>query len=107
MLGFDRLIITNLFALRSTDPGGLLVAADPIGSENDETLKSVFERASMTVCAWGTRPNKLFVLRRMRSLVRILPPALHCLKISKDGLPCHPLYLSYDLTPQRYYIDRF
>jgi len=42
--GYEKLIVTNLFALRSTDPSSLVAAADPVGPKNDEFLiKSAFE----------------------------------------------------------------
>lgn len=117
-MGFGAVIITNLFALRSTDPNGLLAAAklferrstdpncflaadDPVGRDNDIFLSWVSHYcAHEVVCAWGTRPNPKFVAERMRKAIPLLPAEkLRVLKLSKDGFPCHPLYLSYSLAP--------
>lgn len=99
-LGFGGVMITNLFALRSTDPNGLLSANDPIGPRNDTVLSIAGGLAKQIVCAWGTRPNPKFVASRM---IKVIPnlqaDKLRVLKLSKDGLPCHPLYLPYSLRP--------
>lgn len=35
---YERLVVTNLFAFRATDPGDLRFAKDPIGPENDRHI---------------------------------------------------------------------
>jgi hypothetical protein len=50
---FGRLVMTNLFAFRSTAPARLYEAADPIGPENDTHLLEEARKASEVLCAWG------------------------------------------------------
>lgn len=96
--GYGDMVVTNLFAWRSTDPKGLLSAIDPIGPENDYHLANEARLADLIVCAWGT-PGKLkgraAVVLDM--LGRIDMP--HCLARTKQGQPGHPLYLAGDLKP--------
>ena len=47
VLGFDGLSIINLFALRSTDPRGLLLVDDPCGPENDAYILQEAQMAAM------------------------------------------------------------
>lgn len=100
-LGYGGLEVVNLFALRSTDPKALYGHADPVGPKNDSAILSAAERGNV-VCAWGNhgklqgRDKAVLALLRAAGL-----PAL-ALKVSKDGHPSHPLYLSYDLEPTVY-----
>lgn len=51
--GYGGLVIANLFAYRSTDPGNLYKVLDPVGPENDDYLKRLSSEASETICAWS------------------------------------------------------
>lgn len=101
--GFGDLVITNLFALRSTDPAALSRAEDPIGPDNDVTLLDRAARASLVVCGWGFNARKVkgwggrhaVVLRNLID-AGIRP---HALKLTGTGDPGHPLYLSAALKP--------
>lgn len=98
-------VMLNLFALRSTNPRGLLECDDPVGPENDVAILARAGRADTTfVCAWGGpySPNALGKLVRLRALAvkRLLAgKPLHCLATAKGGEPRHPLYLSSSLVP--------
>lgn len=51
--GFGGLEVVNLFACRSTHPGGLRSAQDPVGPENDRFLAAAWDRADRVIVAWG------------------------------------------------------
>ena len=100
-LGHGGLEVVNLFALRSTDPKALYGHADPVGPENDSAILSAAEQGNV-VCAWGNRGE---LRGRDKAVLRLLRAAglpVLALKVSKDGHPSHPLYLSYDLRPEPY-----
>lgn len=55
--GYASLTIVNLFALRATDPKALRSADDPIGPDNDDTIRRVTRDATRVIVAWG-KPRK-------------------------------------------------
>ncbi len=106
--GMGGVVALNLFALRSTDPRGLLECDDPVGPENDREIVSRTGLADTTlICAWGGpySPKALGKLVRMRALhvKRLLAgQRLMCLAMAKGGEPRHPLYLKNELLPIEY-----
>ena len=100
--GHSVVRIVNLFALRSTDPRGLLAARDPVGPDNDAHIARVLCRsaASTVVVAWGSpktaRLRRLIEARALHvgSLLRA-PRNVWCLGRARDGHPRHPLMLPY------------
>ena len=93
--GYGGLIMTNIFALRSTDPNGLTRIGDPVGPRNDYWLKRSHAQAGVVVAAWGIWGQ----LQGRGAHVRALLPKLQCLGTTKGGDPRHPLYLRGDLRP--------
>jgi hypothetical protein len=93
--GYGGLYMTNLFAFRATKPKDMKVVDDPIGPENDLYLMALAEEAGVIVAAWGANGTH----RGRDAEVRRLLPTLHCLSLTKDGHPGHPLYLLKTLTP--------
>lgn len=97
--GYDGLVVTNLFAYRSTDPTMLREAADPIGPENDEHITREASGANLVLCGWGadkavgSRGAELLAMLRNKGIVP------HCLIRTKDGFPGHPLFLPKRLKP--------
>lgn len=89
------LVVMNLFALRATDPSALRRAVDPVGPENDEYIKRLLGDGYATVvCAWGSDP---FARTRASEFLRLMDGRpLHCLGITKNGSPKHPLYVRGD-----------
>jgi len=96
--GYGGMVMTNIFAYRSTDPAGLKIPDDPIGPENDSFIKKLSFSAGITVCAWGIHGN---YLSRGKTVLSFLKDP-HYLKLTKDGTPNHPLYLKANLKPKLY-----
>lgn len=96
-LGFDRLSVANLFALRSTNPDALREHDDPVGPNNDQYLVELAKNADLIICAWGNHGGLNGRATQVRELLKGIP--LHCLRVSKHGHPGHPLYLPAALQP--------
>jgi len=97
--GYEGLIVTNIFALRATDPTVMLCHPEPIGPDNDAAIVRASLAAHMIICAWGNDGRHLNRAERVMKL--LAGRELHYLKINEaTGYPAHPLYLSYSLQPQ-------
>ena len=96
--GYKRLVVTNIFAYRATNPAELRHAVNPVGPDNDDWLLRSASLANLVVCAWGNHGTFLDRGFRVRQLLYRWVP-LNVLKLSKTGVPCHPLYLPYRLQP--------
>lgn len=100
--GCGGLVVTNIFALRSTDPGNLRLTDDPVGPRNDQAIWDAATEADTVVCAWGDHG---LYRGRASDVMQIIMQGdmlakLRCLKKNKSGQPSHPLYLPYNLKPQ-------
>jgi hypothetical protein len=101
--GYRTLVVTNLFALRATDPAALKTAVEAVGPENDGHLLEQARVADLVVCAWGAT-GKLYGRGDRVTLILAVEArkTLHCLRKTAAGHPGHPLYLPASLTPQRW-----
>jgi hypothetical protein len=100
--GFERFMVGNLFAYRSTDIKALRGASDPVGPDNDKHLRAMLREADMVIAAWGSL-NKLpdSLRRRWREDVHLadrVPHQMHMIGLCADGHPKHPLMVGYDAT---------
>jgi hypothetical protein len=95
------LVKCNLFAFRSTKPGALLKAHDPVGPRNDEHLRREIARAAIVVCAWGTHAAVNLNLRAsaVKGMIRAAGKVAHAIRLTAGGAPEHPLYLPKNLKP--------
>lgn len=96
-LGFDGLYVTNLFALRSTDPAMLYTHPEPVGLDNDQHILETASDSEIVVCAWGAHgqhAERLVQVRR-KLLLAGFGGKLLCLGLTKYGHPRHPLYVPY------------
>lgn len=96
--GFEWLKVVNLFAYRSTDPTELARVDDPSGPDNLCTIAKVVGSSDLVVCAWGAFPH--WKRDQHVALVMELIAAPHCLGLTKNGSPRHPLYVRADAQPQ-------
>ena len=97
---FGTLIVTNIFAWRSTNPKVLRQVADPIGPENDRWIMEWARRSDMVLLAYGTNGRyrqRGDIVRRMLTDLGI---ELWCLGWTDEGFPAHPLYLPMTIRPQ-------
>ena len=110
-----RLIVVNLYGLRSTEPENLFPPRntydghpqpdwDPVGPHNDEYIALAFNEALVTggkiVFAWGQHKAPK-IDERIQNVERLLPASMKacCLEgRTKSGRPKHPLMQGYD-TP--------
>jgi hypothetical protein len=93
--GFGGVMMVNLFAWRATDPRDMMAAKDPVGPDNNAALIHAYLTTEMAIAAWGTRGAFL----GRDAAVRDLLPDLHCLRLTRDGHPGHPLHLPRELRP--------
>jgi hypothetical protein len=100
--GYGSLVMANLFAFRSTDPENLTTAPDPIGPENDRFLSTLSSEAGIIVAGWGVNGTLMDRAEHVLNLLRQAGKEIHCLGVTKHGLPRHPLYLSKARTPVLY-----
>jgi hypothetical protein len=93
--GYDGMWVTNLFALRATDPKKLKIVEDPVGKDNDSYLEQYARKGAIVVLAWGGAGN---FLNRGEEVIKLLSKIkpLHCIKNLKSGAPQHPLYINQD-----------
>lgn len=95
--------VVNLYAWRATDPKELAVARREGLLEVPENREAIYEavgRASLVVAAWGAHSAaRLDCARPPRNVLRARLDerglTCHAIRISKDGQPCHPLYMPY------------
>lgn len=97
---YAELVVLNLFALRSTDPKKLYKDEDPVGPENDTYIKQVCVESHLVICAWGVHGALKGRGKEVLAMVSIYKP--HYLKLTRDGIPGHPLYLRADEKPTKF-----
>lgn len=98
--GNSRLIVVNIFALRSTDPKVLYKHPDPVGRLNNYHIDKAAAEATTIICAWGAH-GKLY--RRGRDVLYLLEARRpQHLGLTKGLQPKHPLYLKADLKPMHF-----
>ena len=100
--GAGGVTVVNLFAYRATEPADLRKAPDPVGPHNDLFIRDVCCRPAVVVAAWGAHGG---LHGRDTAVTRMLAGAgvrLHCLGLTRDGHPKHPLYVSGSTPLQLY-----
>lgn len=92
--GYNRLLLVNLFAMRSKDPRQLLTDQDPIGPENAAYVFRATTEADLVVAAWG---NHKATAKAPQYLIG--KESLFCLGHNTDQSPRHPLYVPKTASP--------
>lgn len=103
--GFSRLVVTNLFTFRATDPKDLKRCADvdwarAVGLADGALIEQA-KAATIIVAAWGNHGN---LYGRAKDVVeRVLPGRkFYCIGITKQGMPLHPVMAGYTNKPIEY-----
>jgi len=99
-LGFDALVVVNIFAYRATDPREIVELGggeESQGPENGMYIHWACRQGKLLIAAWGSLREPLRGAARIISkVVRGEGLALKCLGKTKDGQPRHPLYVRKD-----------
>ena len=81
---------------------GAVFSADPVGPGNDAALHNFSLQESLTVAGWGVHGAHQLRAGKVETDLAMEGIALHCLGLTKDGWPKHPLYLRRDCWPELY-----
>jgi hypothetical protein len=89
--GMGRLLLVNLYALRSTDPAALARHSDPQGPLNAMHVRAALHEAQMIVAAWGAHPMALRSSLRLKLSI-MAPDEVRpvCLGYAGKRQPRHP-----------------
>lgn len=96
--GYGGLTIANLYAARTPYPEALRALRDPVGPDNDDTLRALAQAAGVVVAAWGAHP---LAPRRVATVLPLLNRPV-CLGTTAAGHPRHPLYVRGTTRPSPY-----
>jgi hypothetical protein len=97
--GYARLEVCNLFGWRATDPKRLLTADDPVGNANDVHLVAAAVAADLIIAAWGASLVPATHAFRADQVLQLLARPVHCLGLTKESHPVHPLRQPAHLNP--------
>ena len=100
--GYGSFEVVNLYGWRATDPKELILAPNPVGSDNDAIAGAAVGRCDVTICAWGANKMAGPRERSMWGLIKSRRPAAFCLGTTKAGHPKHPLYIKTGTIPTIY-----
>lgn len=92
--GYGAQVVVNACAYRATDKLRLLEVKDPVGRFNLEAIRIAAESVDLIVVAHGQLPKGL--QKHADAMVNMLLKhghTLHVLKLSKGGIPYHPLLI--------------
>ena len=101
-LGYGAIRIGNLFAWRETSPEALRKARRPVGPETDRLLLEGARWADAVLCAWGVHGAHRGRADEVKALLATSDTPLVHLGLTREGHPRHPLYVSYEVTPERW-----
>ncbi len=102
--GYSGIIVTNLFAMRATDPKHLhktLAAGNweyAVGPGNDDAIANAAEKSDLHVVAWGANASNPQIQIRVREVMRMFAVP-SCIGVTKGGHPLHPCMAPYTDAP--------
>ncbi len=92
--GYGGIILVNLFAWRSTDKNEIRRVADPVGPDNDSTIRDTLATVDDILVAWGNDGVYLGRSGVVRTILARFQKRIFCIKENNTGEPVHPLYQS-------------
>lgn len=100
--GFGGIYVGNIFPYRATDPKDLLGLPifKLVPPCNIEHISEMAALCHLLILAYGNPVRKEY-----RPI--FIDDTWHILKLTKQGNPCHPLYLKGELQPSPYISDFF
>lgn len=101
-LGHGAIEVVNLYAYRATDPKDLKAAGYPVGPSNDDHIRSVVNihgNDHNLICAWGANARGLSRPTDVKGMIHDIGKPMYSLRLTKDGVPSHPLMLPYSCKP--------
>lgn len=107
MWGYGGVVITNIFALKATDPEQLYITlmayrdtSKLVGAGNDGMITNTAFECEATIAGWGNHGKLCGRGEYVKHLFDEMEKPLFYLKMSNQGQPYHPLYLPYSLGPE-------
>lgn len=98
--GYAALRVVNLYAYRATKPEALKAVADPIGPDHAVHFMGALHASALVVAAWGACKHA-----KIDHVKHILTNTLvHCLGVTANGSPKHPLYVKGSALPDVYQV---
>jgi len=97
--GFGGMLFVNLYAYRAKNPSTLYMVQDPIGPDNDKSLRWVCARAEKIIVAWGNRGPSV-VANQILHVMNVLSSywdVMYSLGTTNQGQPTHPRFIAPDV----------
>ncbi len=103
--GYGRMIVVNLYAVRSRDPKAVARTVDPVGPLNNYWTREAIGESRELICAWGCAQHMPGIGNRINEVMAIAREekvATLCLGQRRDSHPRHPLMLPYATERESY-----
>ena len=102
--GFGKLVVVNLYPIRSSSPSvakGYAQTSVFRGEreQNGRRIRNEARRASLVVAAWGSSPFAVDMGQRVWSMLNGCRIDLYCIGTTKSGAPKHPLARGANRVP--------
>ena len=91
--GFGGLYVGNIFCNISTKPKTNFTESIQIKKEKIKYFKKMYSKSNLTIFAWGNN-------QKTPKWIKKIVKNPHYIKLSKKGIPMHPLYLKKNLYPK-------
>ena len=103
LLGYKQFRICNLFAFRSTSPKLLKITPHIKGSHNDKIIRKSILWADSIICSWGSLGTFQNRSSEVLKLLKKSNKSLYHLGLTKNRQPKHLLYISFNVSPKKWF----